>query len=79
MELEGVCGVAVCYFGVEVGGEVDDGNSLEWASCVGVGTNAQDIRSKGDALLYADTTTNAQELRDECDLVGGLDLNTQLS
>ena len=55
--------------GLEVGGEVDDGNSFEWASCVGVGTNAQDIRSKGDALLYADTTSDAQELGDEGDLV----------
>ena len=79
MELEGVCGVSVCYFRVEVGGEVDDCNSLEWASCVGVGTDVRDIRSKRDALLYADTTTNAQELRDECDLVGRLDLDTQLS
>ena len=76
MELESVCGVSVCYLGVEVGGEVDDSNSLEWASCVGVGTNAQDVRSKRDALLYADTTTNAQYLGDECYLIGGLDFYT---
>lgn len=32
MELEGICGVTMCYFGVEVGGEVNDGDGFEWAS-----------------------------------------------
>ena len=40
MELEGVGGVSMCDLGVEVGGKVDDGNGFEWASCVGVGTEA---------------------------------------
>ena len=41
MELEGVRGVSMCYFGVEVGGEVDDGNGFEWAPQLLVGTNAR--------------------------------------
>ncbi len=35
MELEGVCGVTMCYFGVKVGGEVNDGDGFEWASVHG--------------------------------------------
>ena len=34
---------------------------------------------KGHALLYTDTTTNTQELRDECDLRIGRDFDAQLA
>jgi hypothetical protein len=44
-----------------------------------VGWQVDNVNSAEGTLLWANTTTNAQILRDESDLGGSVDLNTQFS
>ena len=74
VKLEGVCGVTMCYLRVEVGWQVNDSDSFEGTSrrqlsllCCHVVTAAAE---RDDVLLDTDTTSDAQELGDEGDLVG---------
>lgn len=79
MKLKRICGVSMCYLGVEVRGEVDDGNGFEWASWMRMGI-MQDKEIEGeDALFNAYTASDAEKLGDEGDLVRRFHLNAQLS
>jgi hypothetical protein len=77
VKLEGVGGVAMRDFGVQVGRKVDDGDGVERAP-FGDRLGREEPKVQNSALLDTDTAADAKELGDECDLVGGLDFNTQL-
>ena len=77
VELERVGGVAVGDLRVEIRGQVDDGDGFERAS--GSTVSWGFLLGYGNVLFHADTTTYAQELRDEGDLVGRLDLDAELA
>jgi len=77
MEFECVGGVSVSNVGLEIGRQVENLNSLEWAS------GRQPILRHNlqikDSLLHTDTTTDTQLFRDERFFIRGVDFNTELA
>ena len=80
MKLERVGRVTVGHLGLKVGGQVNDGDGFKGAPMKQTGQS--ELGADGEeksALLGTDTTSDTELLRDESNLLGTVDLDTELA